>query len=247
VSDYLSEEAPRIEKMLERFLVPMLREDMQILSVGCGAGSDVMALRRMGFKAFGVDPARLSLRGVPKQYRPFLHVATVEDHAPQYSKTYDFVYALDVIEHVGCRNFGTILEEDAAAQRCRFLSACFAALKIDGVLLLTTSNRLCPIDIGHWHRYHLLGRLAPERKKFGLSIPWHKRNFLLSGKQMKTHLETAVGKGRFSMEYVETALYPSLGRAKSAAKPFLRVVDLPLLIGSPLNPILIVKFTKLSD
>jgi 2-polyprenyl-3-methyl-5-hydroxy-6-metoxy-1,4-benzoquinol methylase len=154
----LSIDSPRIEKMLGRFLIPMLSHDQHILSVGCGSRNDVMALRRLGFNACGVDPAQLSLDAIASAYRLLLHVATLEYYAASTTDTYDFIYALDIIEHVGCVRFGTILESDTVVQRRRFLSARIHLPKHRGVVLITTSNRLCPLDLGHWHKYHWLGR-----------------------------------------------------------------------------------------
>jgi hypothetical protein len=182
---------------------------------------------------------------MPQDCRPFFKVSSIEDYVMETNNKYDFIYALDVVEHVGCRDLGTVLEEDAEKKRCRFLSSCFAALNPRGVLLLSTSNRLCPMDIGHWHKYHWLGRLAMNRKDFGVSLPWRKDNFLLSGTELKRLMTTAVGTGCFYMEYVNTADYPTLSGRKSILRPFLRLVDLPFLIGSPFSPILVVKFTKL--
>ena len=247
MSNYYSKESLRIEMMTERFLAPMLSPDMDILSVGCGAGSDVITLRRMGFKAYGLDPSRLSLDIIPDEHKPFLQACSIEDYSARETKKFDFIYALDVIEHVGCVDFGTLMADDADAQRSKFLAACFSSLKSGGTLLLTTSNRLFPIDLGHWHKYHWLGQLFPNREKLGVSPAWHKKNFLLSQSQVRALLEDAIGRNKFRVETVKTALYPTLVGRKSLLRPFLRIVDLPLLIGSPVAPLLVLKVTKLGD
>ena len=244
MTEYLDKEKPRITKMITRFLIPMLDKEMEILSVGCGAGSDVLVLRHLGFKVYGIDPSRLNFDHIDKRYRHLFHIATMEDHVANDNKKYDFIYALDVIEHVGCQNFGTILEEDAHDQRVRFLEACYLALKPGGVLLLTTSNRVCPIDIGHWHKYHWLGRMFTGMNKFGISIPWSEKNFLLSGKQIHQLFSSAVDPRKFSQKYVKTALYPNLTGFKTILRYLLYIVDRPALIGSPVAPLLIVQITK---
>ena len=143
-------------------------------------------------------------------FSDFLRVARIRRVCIGRSGKYIFIYALDVIEHIGCHNFGTILEDDADDKRRGFLAACFSALKRDGSLLLTTSNRLCPLDIGHWHKYHAVGRLTPERQTFGLSLPWHQDNFLVSGSEMSELMKTSVGKEQFRMEYVRDRALPTL-------------------------------------
>jgi hypothetical protein len=56
-----------------------------------------------------------------------------------------------------------------------------------------------------------------------------------------------VGKGRLDMEYVETALYPTLGGTQALLRPLLRLVDRPSLIASCFAPLLIVKITRLTE
>ncbi len=69
----------RIEKMLRRFPLPTIPKGARVLSIGCGMGSDVLALRDMGFDAWGVDPSRLSLETLPPDTREYLRVSTIEN------------------------------------------------------------------------------------------------------------------------------------------------------------------------
>lgn len=234
--------------MLRRFLVPTIPKGARVLSIGCGMGSDVLALRDMGFDAWGVDPSRLSFEALPPDTREYFRVSTIED-SPFDKERFDFAYALDVIEHVGCVNFGTVVTPDTASQRVKFISSCLDMLAPGGVLLLTTSNRLCPVDPGHWHRYHWLGKRFAHRRKLGLSIPWSRRNFLVSLGDVRGLVAQAGGRDKFEVESYPAALYPSLSERKDlvskAITGFMKLLDLPLFIGSPLAPVLIVKITRL--
>lgn len=238
----------RIERMLRRFLAPAIPEGARVLSVGCGMGSDVLVLRDMGFDAWGVDPSRLHLESLPPGTREYFRIGTIED-SPFGKERFDFVYALDVIEHVGCVNFGTIVTPDTASQRVKFISACLDTLGPGGVLLLTTSNRLCPLDPGHWHRYHWLGKRFANRRKPGLSIPWSRNNFLVSLGDVRELVAQAGGREKFEVSSYPTALYPSLSERRDlvsmAITVCLKLLDLPPFIGSPLAPILIVKIRRL--
>lgn len=244
------QECARIERMLRRFLVPMLLPEMRVLSIGCGMGSDVLSLRKLEFQASGLDPSRLSLEDLPAEDRAHFRIGAIED-LPFGDERFDFAYALDVIEHVGCAQFGTVVTPETDATRIRFIAACLKVLSPGGVLLLTTSNRLCPVDPGHWHKYHWFGRRFGGRKKFGLSVPWSEKNFLVSLGDVK-RLVALAGEGQaFNISCVRTALYPGISERKNAASrlmtAILHLADMPLLIGSFLAPILIVKIERCAE
>lgn len=245
--DSFDRERLRIEPMLRRFLMPMIPDGARVLSIGCGMGSDVLALRDAGFDANGLDPSRLSFEILPDGAERYLRVGAVEDR-PFADDKFDFAYSLDVIEHVGCRNFGTVVTGDTEATRVRFLSACMGLLAPGGELLLTTSNRLCPLDPGHGHRYHWLGRLLRSGRKPGLSIPWSRKNFLVSYGDIKQLVEKAGGGGQFEVSCWPTADYPGISERKDllsrTVTALLRFLDLPFLRGSPFAPILIVKIRR---
>jgi len=233
--------------MLRRFLMPQLRKDMRILSVGCGMGSDVVCLRDAGYQAFGLDPSRLALDSLPGDYHSFFRIGAVEER-PFGHETFDFIYALDVIEHVGCVNFGTKVTGETEAVRVAFISACLEMLAPGGSLLLTTSNRYFPVDPGHWHGYHWFGRLFKGREKLGISLPWSSKNFLVSVGDVKRLVCKADGSGVFDVRALPAADYPTIAERRSlkasVVNAGLRLVDMPLLRGSFLSPVLVIGITK---
>jgi len=245
--DSFDRERLRIEPMLRRFLIPMIPHGARVLGIGCGMGSDVLALRDARIDANGLDPSRLSFEILPDGAERYLRVGAVEDR-PFADDKFGFAYSLDVIEHVGCMNFGTVVTADTEATRIRFLSACMDLLVPGGELLLTTSNRLCPIDPGHGHRYHWLGRLLRSGRKPGLSIPWSKKNFLVSYGDIKRLVEKAGGGGQFEVSCCPTADYPGISEREDmisrTVTALLRFLDLPFLRGSPFAPSLIVKIRR---
>lgn len=249
-TEKFTQERVRIERMLRRFLAPMLRSEMRVLSIGCGMGSDVLALRKLGFQASGLDPSRLSIGDLPEEEHAHFRVGVVED-LPFGDERFDFAYALDVIEHVGCAEFGTVVTPATDATRIRFIAACLKMLSPGGVLLLTTSNKLCPVDPGHWHKYHWFGKRFGGRKKFGLSLPWSEKNFLVSLGDVKRLVALASEGQAFNISCVKTALYPGISERKNAASrlmtAILHLADTPLLIGSFLAPILIIRIERRSE
>lgn len=242
-----AEERQRMERMLGRFLVPKIPPGARVLSIGCGMGSDVLELRKRGFEAYGLDPSRLSFEYLPARQRGYFRVGTIES-LPFGERKFDFAYALDVIEHVGCKEFGTVVTPETPAVRIKFIEACLKTLSPGGTLLLTTSNRLCPIDPGHWHRYHWLGRLMKTRRKFGISIPWSKKNFLVSLGDVRKLVSAVDSDGTYEVALVPAAQYPNMAEGKSAASrvvaTILRLLDKGPLPGSPLNPQLVVRIAR---
>jgi SAM-dependent methyltransferase len=224
------------------YLEPLLSKDWDIVSIGCGSGIDVEMLRRDGYKAYGFDPGRhahFSLRD--DEVRPFLRSGGADDH-PFGDQRFDFAYALEVIEHVGCWEFGTRLRPSWREERLSFLRSSLALLRSPGRLLLSTSNRLCPIDPGHDHRYSVVGRLATRlRLPFGISIPWHRQNFLYSFNQLAADIRS-IDPGA-AVATASIGRYPTItGRrnvAGSLVKTFLASLDFELLRRSPAVPLLV--------
>lgn len=247
VSERFTKEQSRIEPMMRRFMVPMIPARARVLSVGCGLGSDVLELRSLGIDAWGVDPARLNFDNLPEDAHAYFRVGSIEDK-PFGEEKFDFIYALDVIEHVGCMNFGKIVTPETGAIRLRFIEACTGALAPGGMFIMTTSNKLCPIDVGHWHTYHWLGRALKGRRKFGISVPWSRKNFLVSVNDVKALVKRAAESDAYDVASVPAARYPSIsGKSDIGSRivtSVLRILDKRPFRGSFLSPVLVVKITR---
>jgi 2-polyprenyl-3-methyl-5-hydroxy-6-metoxy-1,4-benzoquinol methylase len=104
-SAWVERDRQRLDYFIPNYLVKWLDSSWTICSVGCGSGYDVECLRRIGFDAFGFDPgartAEFCRRGAAV---PFLRRGKAEE-LPWGKGRFDVVYALEVIEHVGCKDF----------------------------------------------------------------------------------------------------------------------------------------------
>lgn len=237
------ENSNRMRHFVPNYLEPLLSKQWEIISIGCGSGIDVEMLRRDGYKAFGFDPSRdnhFSLRD--EGAKPFLKSGAAGEF-PFGDKRFDFAYALEVIEHVGCANFGTHLLPDWRAERLLFLKSALALLRSPGRLLLSTSNRLCPIDPGHPHKYTALGRLANKcGLPFGISVPWHEDNFLYSFEQLAADVRSISPAA--VIRTAPIANYPTVtsrsGLLGRSVKAFLSLIDSATLRSSPISPLLVV-------
>ena len=241
-SSWVERDRQRLDYFIPNYLVKWLDSSWTICSVGCGSGYDVECLRRIGFDAFGFDPgartAEFCRRGAAV---PFLRRGKAEE-LPWGKGRFDVVYALEVIEHVGCKDFGCELLGDSDSIRVSFLEACLDMLKPGGKLLLTSSNRACPLDPGHRHLYSPVTRFAIEWLGIQAALPWHPQNFLLGQNDVRRLMSTSRYRGRATFRALSVAGYPRrcgrrdlIGRLLAA---YLKVISILPLRTSALAPIL---------
>lgn len=101
------QEYPRLISVAEA-LVRFLRPT-KVLDVGCAKGFLVLAFRRRGVEAYGVDVSRYALEDSGNM-RPYLCLVDVEkDDLPFDDNAFDLVTTLATIEHL--RNYGHVLNE----------------------------------------------------------------------------------------------------------------------------------------
>lgn len=236
----------RFNHFIPNYLAPLLKGAVETCSVGCGSGRDVEMLRALGFEAYGFDPGGrvMYFEDRAQDIRDFLRVGLAED-LPFGDKKFDVVYALEVIEHVGCVDFGTQVTDKTHAARLAFMTACLDMTKSGGSLILTSSNRLCPVDVGHRHRYTALGRWFSARTGLGLSVPWSRENFLWSAGNVREALAQTRYAGRCSVELLPMKNYARATSGKGLkaflARAWLSTVDALSLGNTPLCPLLSVR------
>ena len=136
---------------LHRYIIPNLGriEGRRILAVGCGAGSDIEELNRLGAEAYGMDFAyrvkSWNAKDAPKNH---LFVSSA-DYIPFPPEFFDVILCMGVIEHVSEELVKTKNYTELDRQRGLFLKALFGKLKPDGILIVTSPNRNFPIDFQH--------------------------------------------------------------------------------------------------
>lgn len=247
-STLMEKEKSRFEHFIPNFLMNYIQKGDKICSVGCGIGYDVELFDKLGYDCYGFDPGNrvkkwqeLDLSVTKK-----LKVGRAEDIPFDY-ESFDFMYALEVIEHVGCKDGYWELENDYLAMRISFLESCLRMLKNNGKLMISTSNRFFPIDFGHGHHYSKLTNIF-AKLGIRLTIPWHKKNFVVSYSDMKKMLKNSVFKDQFVIYQHSTTNYPqttSKGLKGKIARVFLNFFSSYPLIR--FNPILVVTITKLGN
>ena len=240
----------RFDYFVPHYLTKHLKKNDAICSAGCGTGYDVELLCRLGYDVYGFDAgARTALWPTRSAHaRERLKIGLAQE-LPFGADRFDYVYALEVIEHVGCEDGLWRLLPDYFEIRRDFLESCLDMLKPAGRLLISSSNRLCPLDIGHGHHYNRLTAAVVRRTKIPLTIPWHKQNFVVSLSDIERLLQATRYGGRSRIGAFPTSGYLAYSRSdqayvKSMMEIYLKLASLPLWRTSGLNPLLIVEIKK---
>ena len=241
----------RYDVFIPQYLTKYIRKGESICSAGCGTGYDVELLFNLGYDVYGFDPGVRTNDWAARHpmVAQRLQMGFAQD-LPFGKDRFDVVYAMEVIEHVGCEDGQWKLLPDHFDIRRQFLESCLDMLKPGGRMLLSTSHRLCPLDPGHGHHYTALTRFA-QTAGITLAVPWHKKNFVLSRGDVARLLTATRYHNRYSIKRLPVRNYLAHSRVgtnhtilKKCIDAFMAVVSLPVLIASPLNPVLVLEIRK---
>ena len=244
----------RFDVFIPQYLANHINKSESICSAGCGTGYDVEVLCNLGYDVYGFDPGvrTTDWKSRPEALGKRLKMAFAQD-LPFGKDRFDVIYALEVIEHVGCEDGQWKLLPNSFQIRRDFLQGCLDMLKPGGRMLLSTSHRLCPLDPGHGHHYTWLTNFVLRKTGIGLAVPWHRKNFVLSWNDVARLLAATSYRNRYSMRRLPVRNYLAHSRfaahwslIKRSVDAYMSVVSLPILIASPLNPVLVLEIQKLS-
>ena len=116
-----------------------LARDRQVLDAGCGEGFGTVLLSETARRVTGIDYSSDAVKAAAAKYkRPNLEFRQLDVYKlPGLDLRFDLVTNFQVIEHL--------------AEPEKFLTAVRAALKPEGVLMLTTPNRLTSVSENPYH------------------------------------------------------------------------------------------------
>lgn len=247
-ASYLVKNRTRMDYFIPNYLEKLLSKNFKICSVGCGTGYDVELLVKKGYDAYGFDPGNRVVDWINRseKVQKRLKVGYAED-MPFGENRFDFMYALEVIEHVGCKNGNWQLLENYTKTRENFLNSCLAMLRPNGKLLISSSNKLFPIDVGHGHHYNKLTNFMAS-KGIALTIPWHSKNFLLSYYDFYRLLKESKYRDQIKIQQISSYKYPSFSNSRRGIV-YKKIINGILLVFNVypinrLNPILVILIEK---
>jgi len=174
-----------LPNFLEQFGI---KPGARILDVGCGVGAVVEGLIQAGFKASGLEPGGRHRMAISDQVFPHFSSEYIDKYP---NEKFDVVMSFGVIEHVGTIDGHNTLAENYEEVRAAFYSDCLDLLKPGGLLIVFGPNKLFPFDLQHGPaQYGILAKLKEVLPKLSrLTIPWHKKNFLVSWSSVDKHIK----------------------------------------------------------
>ncbi len=166
---------------LFRKLWPGSSENLNLLSVGCGTGSDVELLTREGFPCVGIDCGKRSEAWQRLELKERFLLANGK-HLPFPDNSFEGVFSGCVFPHVGVKGDSDEVAPDYFEQRLALASEMVRVLKPGGKILVSSPNRHFPLDLFHG-REEGVSRPKPysPANPFLLSFGDYRRLFVQAG------------------------------------------------------------------
>lgn len=120
-----------------------------VLDVGCGVGASAASLAVMGLNVWGVDLPNVTPLWAAAGRNSERFVAASALRLPFASDSFDFVYSLGVIEHIGTLTGHCALAPDYEEQRKEYAKEIVRVTRPGGRILIACPNKGFPIDIQH--------------------------------------------------------------------------------------------------
>jgi SAM-dependent methyltransferase len=158
------------------YLLPLFRRLWpkrvpRLLSLGCGTGVDVDLLIGEGFECMGIDCGNRARAWERREQKSQLILANGK-HLPFPDESFDAVFCGCVFPHVGVVGDTSLVSACYHTERLRLAGEIGRVLKSDGKVIVSSPNRLFPLDLFHGRDE---GHLWPKWN-------WPGRRFLLSAR-----------------------------------------------------------------
>jgi SAM-dependent methyltransferase len=238
--------------LVRQYLMPLFRRLLaqlsrrpRVLSLGCGIGIDVDLLAEAGFEVVGIDCGNRCDAWSQRTHKHRLYHANGK-HLPFENNLFDLVYCGCVFPHVGVEGDSRQVLPHYDEERLTIAREMARVLDPDGFILVSSPNRLFPLDIFHGRTSeHPYPFLNPPTNPFLLSAGDYRRMFQQAGCAL-FHLLPVVGywgfvnmrntwKGRLLVLPVQTVFR------------LVSTTTLRALRGSPISPWLVGLARKRND
>src|SRR2546425_254536 len=150
-ADYAKDQHSTGARVLNDYLIPLLQNEPfhTVLDVGCGIGAGIRALAASGYEAYGVDLPAVSRFWAEAGNDPDRFIGCNALRLPFANDSFDVVYSLGVIEHVGTAIGHCTLRPDFQVQRQRYVDEIIRVTKPGGRVIIACPNKAFPVDIQH--------------------------------------------------------------------------------------------------
>lgn len=192
--EYAEDQMEVNEEKVRNYILPYIVKtgSHTILDVGCGVGTMVNILTKEGFDTYGVDLIGLAKYWKKQQFDPehFFVVDPVHFELPFAENSFDFVFTMGVIEHIGTTNGHSDRYENYKEFRKKWLREVFRVVKPGGHMLIGGPNKNFPVDTAHGldSKASLLEKKISSLVGVSIHKTWGE-NFLWSYKDFPVFLE----------------------------------------------------------
>lgn len=235
------------EDLTRNYLMPLFRQLWpapkplpRLLSLGCGSGVDVDLLNREGYDCVGIDCGNRSRVWERRAEKERLVLANGK-HLPFPDASFDGVFCGCVFPHVGVIADTSRVAPNCWEERSRLALEMGRVLKPGGKVIVSSPNRLFPLDLFH------------GRAEGSLKPVWNlpTRSFLLS---VRDYARLFAPAGFTRVRALPVRNYWGFIRSRHSLKGWLlgipvralfwSVSEFSLLRNSPFNPWLVVLLQK---
>lgn len=251
-ADYADDQHSTGVRVLRDYLLPLLKAQpfRTVLDVGCGIGAGIRELTAAGYDAYGIDLPGLTPFWAEAGNDPGRFFGSHALRLPFSNDSFDVVYSLGVIEHIGTVIGHCTLRPDFALHRQRYAGEIVRVTKPGGRIIIACPNKAFPMDIQHGPAdeagpKHWIRSLIFDRTGINLHKTWGVYHLLSYGEIKELFCAQA---GARSIEALPLTGYFAFGRFKRGfLKPFGRFAEyylrrLPAAVrASFLNPYVLVE------
>ena len=118
--------------LLRLKLLPNLKPDDNVLSIGCAVGAHLQPLKKRGLQTIGLDPEHRFLLEGKARGNAHNFIQAIGENTPLRDRAFDIVLIFEVLEHV--------------IQPSKVLREAHRVLKPDGRLFITAPNKFYPFE-----------------------------------------------------------------------------------------------------
>jgi SAM-dependent methyltransferase len=245
-------------RLFEEYTKPVLLSMpfRSVLDVGCGMGMGTSELLKDGYEAYGIDLPNMARFWARAGKDPGHFFCSDAARLPFPDESFDVVYSLGVIEHIGTVSGYSTLSDDYMEIRQNYADELLRVTRPGGRILIACPNKRFPVDIQHGplddlSADTLMGRIrAKIYARTGANFhPTWGRNHLLSYPEVRDLFCTRGGARGFEAMHLR-GYFGFSKFEKKALRPLLSLArfyieNLPgFLRETALNPYMLAKITK---
>jgi len=148
---YAEDQSSSRARLWTDFLKPLLsqRPFERVLDVGCGVGKIVTLARQDGVEAYGVDLPALTPFWSQAGNDPDYFSSCDAGLLPFSDHSFDVVWSLGVIEHIGTETGHCTLAANYLETRQQYVDEILRVTKQNGRIIIACPNKHFPVDIQH--------------------------------------------------------------------------------------------------